>query len=174
MTDAGATLDDLRADKQTELHEYIRAAHRYFARRLSGTADVDDCVSTTMYLVWGRMQDGKISDLADVYSLARGVLANARRADRRRSSLVEKVISNVSVDVDTAHEYDLLDQLGSVLSEGELELLLLVAWEELSLPEVAVVLNVRPATARKRYSRVREKARAGLLHDLLAPKSFSR
>ncbi len=48
------------------------------------------------------------------------------------------------------------------LPERDRELLLLVAWEGLGVAEAGAVLGLSTATARKRYSRLRQRTRAEL------------
>lgn len=170
MSRVEATLEELQADERTVLHEHIRAVHRYFARRMNATAAVDDAVSSTMFLVWRQMQAGRSLALPQVYAIARGVLANTRRAEQRRRRLAEKAGAELMTrSAEQEDDDSVLDALREALTDDELELLLFVAWEGLSLVEVAVILGIRPATVRKRFSRARDKARAGLREDLLAP-----
>ncbi len=169
MNEPEATLEELQADTRDMLHEYIRAAHRYFTRRMSATVAVDDAVSSTMFLVWQHMQAGRSVKLPHVYAIARGVLANTRRAEQRRRRLSEKAgVELMTQSVEPSDDGSILDTLREVLTEQELELLLLVAWEGLSLIDVSTILHIRPTAARKRFSRAREKARVGLQRDLPA------
>ncbi|MEV6171466.1 hypothetical protein AB0L99_24970 [Streptomyces sp. NPDC051954] len=75
--------------------------HRYLVRR-SAPDMVEDVLSETMLVLWRRLdqvpgvRNGSLPDRDEVlpwcYGVARGCLANARRADRRRLRLVERLI----------------------------------------------------------------------------------
>jgi DNA-directed RNA polymerase specialized sigma24 family protein len=86
-------------------HVVAEPLHRYLLRRTSADM-VEDVLSETMLVLWRRIDDvpglgtGSVSDppipiptcCPWCYGVARGCLANARRADGRRLRLVERLI----------------------------------------------------------------------------------
>jgi len=58
-----------------------------------------------------------------------------------------------------------LQALLSRLAEGDREIILLHAWEGFSHEEIAVIVGMRPATVRSRYSRARTRLMASSVKD---------
>lgn len=114
--------------------------HRYLVRRADADA-VDDVLAETMLVLWRRIDevpglgDGTAVDPDEVlpwcYGVARGCLANARRAEGRRLRLVERLARTASelptATTDHAELYEALKTLG----ELDREVVLLWAWEGL-------------------------------------------
>ncbi|UJP41407.1 RNA polymerase sigma factor [Cellulomonas palmilytica] len=113
----------------------------------------------------------RVADPADaarpwLFGVARRVLANHYRGERRRLALAERLREQV-VEAVPAHEPDdpVLLQAMDRLPPDDRELLRLVAWEELARDEIALVLGVPRATVRVRLHRARRRLTA-LLAEL--------
>lgn len=150
--------------------------HAYLARR-TGRQDADDLLGE----VWVRAFKGRAnydrrwSDARPwLYGIARHVLrAHWRQAGRPVGASVESVVSDPWPDADSrldarALQTTLRETLGS-LSDEEREVLLLVAWEELTPAEAAVVLGIPQGTARSRLHRALSVFRGGVEVDPAVP-----
>ncbi|MFF3934642.1 RNA polymerase sigma factor [Streptomyces phaeofaciens] len=147
--------------------------HRYLLRR-ADAGQVDDVLAETMLVLWRRLDDvpGLPRDATptadDVlpwcYGVARGCLANARRADRRRLRLVERLLRVASPPQPgfptTDHE-ELHTALGA-LGEVDREVVLLWAWEELAPRAIAEVTGLSPNAVSIRLHRAKKKLAATL------------
>jgi RNA polymerase sigma factor (sigma-70 family) len=139
----------------------------YCARRVWPTEDAADCVAETMVVLWRRRSElPSEPDAARAWSfgVARGVLQNYRRAGARRLALADAVRSAVEArQVSSSGELraELVTALAS-LKEVDRELVLLVAWEGLTVDAAAGVLGIKAPAARARYSRARAKLRSVL------------
>nr|WP_280116268.1 sigma-70 family RNA polymerase sigma factor [Leucobacter coleopterorum] len=138
----------------------------YFLRRL---ADPDDAADATadVLLVLVRKQDQPPRDRESLrqygFGVARKVLLKARRGRVRHTELAERLRREMVVAPQVAP--DPHPQLASALAklaEKDRELLLLVAWEDLSVAEAGAVLGFKAEAARQRYSRLRARLRAEL------------
>jgi RNA polymerase sigma-70 factor, ECF subfamily len=92
---------------------------------------------------------------------ARRVLANQRRAAGRRRALTERVGVAVTDERGRPGRPSVLQALAH-LPEKDRELLLLVAWDGLSIGEAAAVLRCSATAAKVRLHRARRRFRAEL------------
>ncbi|MGW6012533.1 RNA polymerase sigma factor [Streptomyces sp. NPDC055210] len=149
--------------------------HRYLRRRADPGA-VDDVLAETMLVLWRRLDDvpgldtGRATEPADVlpwcYGVARGCLANARRAEGRRLRLVERLARTARAPVAWPGAQDIGDgELESALrrlSTVDQEVLLLWAWEGLAPREIAEALGMTPNAVSIRMHRAKKKLAAML------------
>jgi RNA polymerase sigma-70 factor (ECF subfamily) len=92
--------------------------------------------------------------------VARRVVANQRRAAGRRTALRERVAHQPG-DGGELETPPIVQALGR-LSEGDREVVLLCAWEGLSIEEAATALGCSPTAAKVRLHRARRRLRAEL------------
>lgn len=137
----------------------------YSARRTRTSADAADVLADTYLAAWRRIDDAPEdgSELLWLYGIARRVVANQRRGDRRRSLLATEVAGHVvdvadaaSRHVDTVDAKAVRSALES-LQDNDRELLLLIGWEGLKPAEAAIVLGCGRAALRTRLHRARRR-----------------
>ncbi len=141
---------------------------RFALRRSPTTADADDVVSETFLVAWRRR--GTVpeppEDVLWLYGVARNVLANAgrsaRRVERLRARLAAEPAPAAARRASAARRG--VAQALRRLPAPDAELLCLLAWEELSHAEAAVVLDSTENAVALRASRARRSLRA-LLTD---------
>lgn len=140
----------------------------YFMRRLAHLDDASDAAADTLYILLSK--GDAVPESHDrlrqyAYGIARKVLLQARRGRIRRTALAEQLrreLPQPSQTIHVAAQHPDLRAALAKLPDKDRELLLLVAWEGFGIAEAGTVLGLRPAAARKRYSRLREKLRAEL------------
>jgi RNA polymerase sigma-70 factor, ECF subfamily len=138
------------------------AVRRYVVRRQSGVL-VDDAIADTFLVAWRRLDEIPDRTLPWLLGVARRVLADQRRAVRRRRSLSERLHVDALTDGvgrDWAPPAGLTPELASALgalTEHEREALLLVAWDELSATDAARVAGCSAAAFRVRLHRARRR-----------------
>jgi RNA polymerase sigma-70 factor (ECF subfamily) len=151
--------------------EALYAAHgrgvlAYALRRTTQPADAADVLAEVFVVAWRRLDD--VPEGADarlwLYGVARRVLANQRRGTRRRGALgarlAEGLVEHVAPDpAETLGTAAAVRAALAGLPEGDREVLLLAGWEGLTAPQIAVVLDVPPATVRTRLHRARGRLR---------------
>lgn len=137
-----------------------------YVRRRAATADADDVVADTLLVLWRRLDDiPEGAELPWAYQSARRCLANHRRGDRRRTSLVDRLRGRRAEP--PAHATDPSEHLAggdpalaaamAQLSIDDRELLHLWAWEQLEPREIAVALGVAANTVSVRLGRARRR-----------------
>lgn len=135
--------------------------HRYLLRRADPAA-VDDVLAETLLVLWRRIDD--VPQLDEVlpwcYGVARGCLANARRAERRRLRLVDKLAWTAPLSAPAEHTelYDALRTLGAI----DREVVLLWAWEGLTPRGIAEVTGLTANAVSIRLHRAKKKLAAEL------------
>lgn len=148
--------------------EHGPAVARYVRRRIRAD-DCDDIINEVLTIAWRRFADIPAGrERVWLYGVARRVIANHARAERRRRAILERLgfgrsprldhADDVAVEQIAVLEPRLLDVVRQMKPDDR-EVLLLAAWEELDSQEIAVVLSISPSAARKRLSRARERAR---------------
>ncbi|WP_017596853.1 RNA polymerase sigma factor [Nocardiopsis lucentensis] len=149
------------------------ALHRYVARRL-GQADADDIVSETFrtaFLTRHRYDPARPDARPWLWRIATNLVRRQHRSETRHYRAlartgVDPVLENhadrVSERVDAQSVSALLAAPLARLSKGDRDVLLLVAWGDLTYEEVASVLGIPVGTVRSRLHRARKRVRAAL------------
>jgi RNA polymerase sigma factor (sigma-70 family) len=159
------------ADRRERFRVVYDANYRrllgYAIRRTETEQDAADVVAETFTTAWRRLEDIPQGDEARLwlYGVARRVLANQRRGERRRERLGERL---AALNVSTATGEPDPDEAGAVdaafraLRAQDREILGLVAWEELDAAEIGAVLGCSANASRIRLHRARRRFAAAL------------
>ncbi len=139
------------------------AAVLAYALRRTSRDDAADVVAETFLVAWRRLDDvDEPTALPWLYAVARNVLLSQQRAARRQQAIAERVAAGLPEPGETpSGSPRVLDALAA-LSEGEREVLMLAAWEELSSREAARVLGCSATAYRIRLHRARKRLRERL------------
>ncbi len=126
--------------------DHYRSVLAYALRRAS-RADADDLVAETFTVAWRRLADLPTPEyqLAWLYAIAARVLANQRRAQRRRAAFHSRLRGAARVELSNglAARLQLRQVIAALetLRAGDQEILRLVAWEGLTQRQLALVLD---------------------------------
>lgn len=143
-----------------------------YCRRRVPRDDAMDAVADVFVVVWRRLDDLPDGDGARVwlYGIARNVVRNHWRSARRRDRLGRRLAGSRSFELagtdtgpDDADDPAELRAAVARLSDDDQELLRLRAWEELSLAEIASVVDLSVRAVEYRLARIRKR-----LSNLLA------
>jgi RNA polymerase sigma factor (sigma-70 family) len=151
--------------------EQGRAILVYALRRVEDREDAADVVAETFLVAWRRLGEVPAGAAARLwlYAVARRVIANLHRTERRRTRLGRRLAESLRTELAThsAPDGEAAEILRAMseLGEEDRELLLLVSWEGLSPGEAAKVLEVSSLAARSRLHRARRRLRALLEED---------
>ncbi len=142
---------------------------RYCRRRLPA-ADVDDVVAIVFTTAWRRIADVPTppADRWWLYAVSRHEVGHRFRTHRRSSALSDRLWlvrdERVGDDPAAAWDDDAADLVRAVqrLRERDRELIRLVAWEHLTISEVAATLECSVNAASIRLHRARQSLRREL------------
>ena len=156
--------------------------HRFAARRLGDHA-ADDVVAET-FLAAFRLRERYDLHRTDarpwLYGIASRVVGRQRRSEVRMWRAISRSGVDPYTDADAGSIDDRLAAAGAqralgaalaALSADDRQVLLLVAWAELSYEEVATALEIPIGTVRSRLNRARRQVRAEL--DRLQPPTLT-
>jgi RNA polymerase sigma-70 factor (ECF subfamily) len=142
-----------------------------YARRRVDAATADEVVADTFLTAWRRRDD--VPDSSErpwLLGVARNMIRNAARSSRRREAAQQRLRIAHAPDAAEGATFDsdnrvamLRTALGS-LSETDREVLMLVAWEQLSHAEIGQVLGISANASAIRVHRARKRLAARLEH----------
>ncbi len=149
--------------------------YAYCRRRTRSREDTEDAVADTYLVAWRRLDELEAADypVAWLYGVARRVLANQRKSLERHELVEERAATFLSPTAsdDPAQRAVHRSQLGDVLeammalSPIDQELLVLVAFEQLSHAEIAVVLEIPIDTIKSRLYRARRRLQERVVRE---------
>ncbi|MFZ1994461.1 MAG: RNA polymerase sigma factor [Solirubrobacteraceae bacterium] len=164
---------------QREAFEELFAAHywavRAYVLRRAPSGSAEDVLAETFLVAWRRLDSLGEDPLPWLFGVARRVMANHQRAERRRGALTARLQGLLAGQAShweppTAMSEELA--LAMVrLSSHEREALLLVAWEGLEPARAARAAGCSPAAFRARLHRARRHVAASLADTPIAPRS---
>ncbi|MBT8203016.1 MAG: sigma-70 family RNA polymerase sigma factor [Acidimicrobiia bacterium] len=156
---------DSREARFTMLYEQHYDEVLAFCNRRIDRIEAEDATADVFAVAW-RRSDEIDWDTARpwLYGIARGVMANRWRAGRRRMRLFGRIASVTSLaaegpDVQVVRRAQDQEVLAAVrrLRPRDQEILLLAAWEELTAPEIAVVVSITVSAAEQRVHRAKQR-----------------
>jgi RNA polymerase sigma-70 factor (ECF subfamily) len=167
MPDPAGSRRSVPGDRLEDLFEaHHRALLAYAARRCPTLSDAEDVVAEVFLVAWRRLDDLPAGDAALpwLYGVARKTIGNQRRGLLRRGRLqarLEQTAERPATPAPSGTEPALaaLERL----SEGDRELLRLVAWEGLSHAEIAAVLGISVNAVAIRLHRARARFEQALV-----------
>ena len=144
--------------------------HRYLARR-AGRQVADDLVAETFLTAFAKRDryDLGYSDARPwLYGIATNLVSQHRRDEARQYRIRQGAVAEpevpdhadrVAAGVTAQATRALLDAALAELSAGDRDVLLLIAWEQLTYQEVSRALAIPAGTVRSRLHRARTKVR---------------
>jgi RNA polymerase sigma factor (sigma-70 family) len=139
----------------------------YAVRRVADPADAADVVAETYLVAWRRLDDVPAGADARpwLFGVARRVLANYHRGERRRVALADRLrdsLTTALVPAEVTESQSCVVAAMEQLSEDDREILRLVAWEDLARDEIAHVMGLSRAAVRLRLHRARRRLAAAM------------
>lgn len=156
----------MRPDPQIQFESIYNSASdsvlAYVLRRIDRETALD-VVAETWLIAWRRRTEIPKNSLPWLLGVARKVLANHRRSNSRRDSLLEKLSHRPLEESSLTESMSSMDFDGTVaqilqtLSSSDQEILCLVAWEGLRPKEAAQVMGYSASIFSVRLHRARKK-----------------
>lgn len=163
--------------------ECFPAIRSYCLRRIPA-GDVNDAIAETFLVAWRRFDDAPRGSETRLwlYGIARNVVRNSQRSDRRRLRLHTKVqglrptpdIDPETIVVRRSEDEQVLRALAA-LRPADREVIRLSIWEDLSNTEIAIVLGIDPHAVTMRLTRARKRVAHNLgIHEATTSVTTSR
>ena len=144
--------------------------HRYLARR-AGRQVADDLVAETFLTAFAkrdRYDLGYSDALPWLYRIATNLVGQHHRDEARQYRIMQRAVAEpevpdhadrVAAGVTAQATHALLEAALAALPAGDRDVLLLIAWEQLTYQEVSRALAIPAGTVRSRLHRARTKVR---------------
>ncbi len=134
----------------------------YVLRRTGDPDDAADVIAETFLTAWRRLDDIPAGEATRpwLYGVARRVLANHHRGQRRRAALGDRLRSELAAARYGREPSPALDGVAAAfggLPDADREILALAGWEGLDAGQIAVVLGCSRNAARIRLHRARRR-----------------
>lgn len=168
MSDQTGTASFMHSRAQTlfaQLYDHHYRPIRDFCRRRVTSDLVDDAVSETFLTAWRRLEDVPTGDeaLLWLYRVAYRVIghqwrstARRRRLEDRLRSVAHRPASAADESIIDGHEHHLVLAAAARLKNTDVEVLRLVAWEQLSFADIAALLEIEPNAVKQRLQRAKQ------------------
>lgn len=151
----------------------VEPVRRYLHRR-TDAATADDVIGDTLLVCWRRLDEVPADPIPWAIVVARQCLSNTQRAERRRIRLIGRIIAidpppaaadenPAASTVDGTAEAARVSTALASLRRNDAEILRLWAWDELTSPQIAVVLGISANAAAIRLHRAKERLKQELL-----------
>jgi RNA polymerase sigma-70 factor, ECF subfamily len=133
-----------------------------YALRRADPSIADDVVSDVFLVCWRRLEEVPADVLPWLLEVARRALSTRRRGENRRHALSDRLAATaIDVEAQSVGSGSLRAALES-LSAADRELLLLIAWEDLTPTQAATALGIKAPTLRVRLLRARRRLASAL------------
>jgi len=166
LANVGDEQRDALSRFQAVYEAHYGAVHAYARRRTADGADVQDAVAETFTVAWRRIAEVPDDDAAALpwlYGVARRVMANQRRGNRRRADLTTRLKGQQGATIEIESQVVAGDERRMVLAAlarlrgADQEILRLAVWEELPHREIARVVGSSESSVAVRLHRARNR-----------------
>lgn len=139
-------------------HEHGDRIFAYAARRV-GLSHAEDVMAEVFIVAWRHRDKRPKRELPWLYGVARKVVSEHYRSQNRWEHLVDRIRQEHGQFVGFDDGPDITNVLGALaqLNDADREIILLIAWDELTPSEVAMIVGVSGSVLRMRLSRARRR-----------------
>jgi RNA polymerase sigma-70 factor (ECF subfamily) len=129
--------------------------YRYVRRRVESPELAEELAADVFRVVWQKWHDQPRSDIAWLLTVARNLIGNAYQSRDRRVALQAKLRASEELRSGAESEDLVVHDAMAALRDSERDILQLAYWDELSVAEIAGVLQCSTAAAKVRLHRAR-------------------
>lgn len=140
------------------IKQFQRQMYTYCFYILKNHTETEDAVQEIFIRAYENLHQYSfnISFSAWLYKMAYHHLINMKRKQRRWIKLIEHCKENKTEDLIPPHDSVLYESIAYLTAE-ERHILLLKAVEQYTFQEIGEIMDLKPATTRKKYERLRRK-----------------
>ena len=163
-TGSGMASSDIDARFTSMFERHYNEVLAYCARR-GVRSEAEDATAEVFAVAWRRIDEIDWETVRPwLYGIARGVMNNRWRSLKRHSRLTNKIASLAPLSHDNpdvvvvrrAQDAEVVGVL-QLLKASDQEVLMLAAWEELTVREIAVAIGISTSAAEQRLHRARRR-----------------
>lgn len=131
------------------------AVYRFVRRRVDSAALAEELAADVFRVVWQKRAEEPRSDLAWLLTIARNLVGNAYRSRDRQQALQDKLRSVAAARFGGESGNAAVQDALAGLREKDREVLHLAYWDDLSIADIARVLQCSESAAKVRLHRAR-------------------
>ncbi|WP_427174258.1 RNA polymerase sigma factor [Arthrobacter sp. 92] len=129
--------------------------YRFVRRRVESAELAEELAADVYRVVWQKWDDAQRTDTVWLLTVARNLIGNAYRSRDRQRALQDKLRSAAAVLSGDGPEYVAVQDAMAALRETDQDILQLAYWDELSIADIAGVLQCSESAAKVRLHRAR-------------------
>ncbi|MCX2748027.1 sigma-70 family RNA polymerase sigma factor [Arthrobacter sp. MI7-26] len=129
---------------------------RFVRRRVDDPQVAEELAADVFRVAWQKWDEASSVDVAWLFTVARNLLGNAYRSHQRQLALHERLRESVVPGDGAGSRYSLVDEVLDSLREKDRDILQLAYWDQLTVAEIAAVLQCGESAAKVRLHRARE------------------
>ncbi|MFP3462183.1 sigma-70 family RNA polymerase sigma factor [Arthrobacter globiformis] len=129
--------------------------YRYVRRRVESPELAEELAADVFRVVWQKWHDQPHPDIAWLLTVARNLIGNAYRSRDRLVALQAKLRASAELRSGADSEDLQVHDAMAALRDSDRDILQLAYWDELSMAEIAGVLQCSEAAAKVRLHRAR-------------------
>ena len=129
--------------------------YKYVRRRVESPELAEELAADVFRVVWQKWHDQPHADIAWLLTVARNLIGNAYRSRDRLVALQAKLRASAELRSGAESEDLVVHDAMAALRDSERDILQLAYWDELSVAEIAGVLQCSEAAAKVRLHRAR-------------------
>ncbi|MFE4542457.1 RNA polymerase sigma factor [Arthrobacter sp. NPDC056727] len=129
--------------------------YRYVRRRVESPELAEELAADVFRVVWQKWNEQQHPDIAWLLTVARNLIGNAYRSRDRQVALQTKLRESAELRSGADSEDLVVHDAMAALRDSERDILQLAYWDELSMAEIAGVLQCSEAAAKVRLHRAR-------------------
>ncbi|WP_234760064.1 RNA polymerase sigma factor [Arthrobacter alkaliphilus] len=129
---------------------------RFVRRRVDDPQVAEELAADVFRVAWQKWDDVAPVDVAWLFTVARNLLGNAYRSHQRQVALHERLRESAGFSDSAEDGPSLVDQVFDRLRDKDRDILQLAYWDQLTMSEIAAVLQCGESAAKVRLHRARE------------------
>lgn len=130
--------------------------HKFVLRRIEDPELAQELASDVFRIAWEKWDGASSTEIAWLFAVARNLIGNAYRGRDRQRALTERVTASAADDAGQTGDNEAVENALSSLRDKDRDILQLAYWDDLSIAEIAQVLDCSQSAAKVRLHRARE------------------
>jgi RNA polymerase sigma-70 factor (ECF subfamily) len=130
--------------------------HKFVLRRTDDPELAQELASDVFRIAWEKWDGAPNTEIAWLCAVARNLIGNAYRGRDRQKALTEKVTATAAGDAGDTGANEAVENALASLRDKDRDVLQLAYWDDLTIAEIAQVLDCSQSAAKVRLHRARE------------------
>ncbi len=133
--------------------------HRFVQRRVDDPELVQELAADVFRIAWQKWDGGPVMEVSWLFGVARNVIGNAYRGRERQRALQQRLEASPADGRGPDSGNSMVESALMTLREKDRDVLQLAYWDDMSIAEIAEVLQCSQPAAKVRLHRAREALR---------------